>query len=260
MGKSVVRSKKPEQIELDEKIDRLSILEEELLKKELELSTLRIELKSFEARYMTVVGVHYAELDELNALIAELLARQDPENIMAEEHAAYARAQAQASSKTAKDIEEEVREIKSEPSENIKKLFREAAKAMHPDLTMDENVRLLREQYMKEVNQAYEKGDEERMFDIIRRWESCPESIEGEGTGVELIRVIRKISQVDTRLQDIEKEFISLKSSDLWKLKQKVEAADKVGGDLLSIMADEIKTLIAEAQQRLDNIRSIEDS
>lgn len=253
------KSKKPEQKELDDKKTRLANLEEELLKRELDLSTNKVELKSFELHYMSSVGIHYAKLDEINALIAELLAKQDPDNIFAEENAAYARAHAQASAKAAEDIKEEILRAKPLPSENIKKLYREAAKAIHPDLTMDEGVRRIREQLMKKINQAYEDGDEDALLTIIQRWEASPEAIEGEGTGAELIRVIRKIAQVEARLQDIDKELLSLKSSDLWKLKQKVEAAERLERDLLSEMVEEIKSQIADAEQKLDILRSMED-
>ncbi len=256
MNRGMIKKKTPEQRELDDKKERLSKLEEELLKKELDLSTIRIELRSFEARYMNKVGIYYAKLDEINAIIAELLAKQDPENIIAKENATHAREQAQASSRAAEDIKEEILHPKPAPSENIKKLFREAAKAMHPDLTMDEGVRRLREQYMKEINRAYESGNEDELLAIMQRWEGSPEAVEGEGPGVELIRVIRKIAQIEERLLVIDKEMEALILSELWILKSKVEAAERLGRDMLTDMADEIRAHIREAEQHLEILRA----
>ena len=42
------------------------------------------------------------------------------------------------------------------------------------------------------------------MRSILADWESSPESVEGEGVGPELIRVIRKIAQIQRRLVEIE--------------------------------------------------------
>jgi len=41
----------------------------------LELTTFQGELRAFEARYLCIIGVRYAELDELEAQIAEAQAR-----------------------------------------------------------------------------------------------------------------------------------------------------------------------------------------
>ena len=46
-----------------------------LIERELELSTLEQELASFEAEYLRVVGVRYADLDELRARIKEAVTR-----------------------------------------------------------------------------------------------------------------------------------------------------------------------------------------
>ena len=63
-------SRTPEERELEKKRSELATLEGELAQRELELTTLQSELYAFEARYLRVVGSHYAELDELEAQIA----------------------------------------------------------------------------------------------------------------------------------------------------------------------------------------------
>jgi chromosome segregation ATPase len=85
----------PEERELESKRARLVALERELTQRELDLATLRAELQTFETHYLRGVGSLYAELDEIEAQIAEALAQlnsQDPET---QERAAQARAQAQ---------------------------------------------------------------------------------------------------------------------------------------------------------------------
>ena len=60
---------------------------------------------------------------------------------------------------------------------------------------------------MAEVNLAYENGDEAKLGSILADWESSRDTVEGEGVGTELIRVIRKIAQIQRRLTEIELEI-----------------------------------------------------
>ena len=52
MPDQIVRTKTPEERELDSKLVELAILEEELAQRELQLTTLQAELKAFELRYL----------------------------------------------------------------------------------------------------------------------------------------------------------------------------------------------------------------
>jgi hypothetical protein len=51
------------------------------------LATLRAELADFESRYLRTVGTLYAELDEIEAQIAEAEARRMPSDSKAQEQA-----------------------------------------------------------------------------------------------------------------------------------------------------------------------------
>ena len=64
----------PEEEELKHKLEELALLEAELAEKELELATLTAELQALDSRYLRVVGRRFAQLDQLNAEIAELIA------------------------------------------------------------------------------------------------------------------------------------------------------------------------------------------
>ena len=107
---------------------------------------------------------------------------------------------------------------------------------------------------MADANRAYEEGDEAKLRAILAEWESSPESVEGEGTAAELVRVIRKIAQVEKRLRVIETEITQLEESDLYQLKIKVEAAENEGRDLFDEMASRVKEDIASASVRLARI------
>src|SRR5581483_5610730 len=78
MAGQITRRLKPEEEEIERKRAELAALRMTLADRELEIADLRRHLGAFEGRYLRQVGVLYAELDELNARIAELRARQNP--------------------------------------------------------------------------------------------------------------------------------------------------------------------------------------
>ena len=75
MHKGLVPLAKPEVEELARKRAELVGLEDDLAERELSLASIRAELAAFERRYLRTVGVLYAELDEINAQIAQRKAR-----------------------------------------------------------------------------------------------------------------------------------------------------------------------------------------
>jgi len=251
MSTEIVHRQTPEEEELARKRAELDALEAELAERELDLATLLSELHRFELHYLRVVGVRYAELDELQAQIAEARARQTPDDPLARQEATKARARAEESAETAGAAKGRAPELRFQPSEKLRKLFREVARCVHPDLATSEEERARRTRLMAEANGAYEKGDEARLEAILREWETSPESVPGEGPGAELVRVIRKIAQVHTRLDAIDAEVARLKESPLWTLKAKVEGAEAEGRDLLAEMAAAVDRQIADAREEL---------
>ena len=254
MDNNIIPKQTPEEKELLHKRDQLSTLEDELSQRELDLATIKADLLVFEGRYLRIVGVKYAELDEIKAQIAEIMAQRNPVDKDAQEKATEARSQAEESARATESRQDEKQQNHFEPSDDLKKLYREAAKAVHPDLATDEKARIARQAMMIEVNLAYEKGDTERLRSILHQWENSPDSVEGEGTGAELIRIIRKIAQVEERLSAIDIAIAGLESSDLWLLREKVEDAEKEGRDMLAEMAISIESQIVEAKNRLEDL------
>ena len=255
MSIDLIRAETPEEKELARKLAELTILESELAKRELDLATLQAELHAFERRYLRIVGIRYAEFDEIDAQIAEALAELTPKSSEAQERASQARAQANESAQMSKTAQELGRRDEFTPSDALKKLYREVANCIHPDLATDENDRVRRQRFMAEANQAYEDGDEARLREILREWESSPEAVRGDGVGAELIRVIRKIAQIESRLQAIESIIAQLRSSDLFRLKVEVERTEAEGRDLLAEMAIRLDQKIADVRRHLASLQ-----
>lgn len=252
MNKELAKRDTPEKRELAQKREALSSLQIVLGQRELDLTTLQAELHAFERRYFRVVGVRYTELDEVEAQIADLLSRSSPQNQDMRMQAAEARGRANESAHESKMLQETAGHgEKFKPSDALKKLYRDVAKSIHPDLATDDEDHARRQRFMAEANQAYEEGNEIRLREILQEWESSPEAVQGEGVAAELIRVIRKIAQIQERLRTIEVTIDELESSDLYQLKSEVESAEAEERDLLAEMASRLDKQIVDARRRL---------
>jgi hypothetical protein len=254
----------PEAEELERKKAHLAGLEAQLADRELELASLLADLVQFEKRYLQTVGRRYAMLDELKAKIAEARARQDSHRQDVRDQARQARSKAQESARAlgeenagASSLDDAASSAKPHRSESLNRLYRQAAKLLHPDLTLDGIEREKRQRLMAEVNEAYARGDEERIRAILREWHASPESVQGDGPGAELIRVIRKIAQVEKRLKTIAGEMEQHRHGELFNLKKAVEEAQANGRDLLKDLCEQLDGEIAQAREELQRTTNV---
>ncbi len=240
---------KPEDTELERKHRALEALEVELVERELDLATLRSEIASLEAVFGRVASHRYARLDELHAQLAARMAHKVP---LDAERKVVARVARQVAGEGATASEETNGDVHNFiPSKELRQLYREAAKAMHPDLAASEPDRLRREEAMRQVNEAYATGDMARLQNLLADWESSPESVEGEDVGAELVRTIRKIAQAQRRLQAIEQELITIRTTDGYRLREKVALVAAEGRDFIADLGKNLDQEIALLERRL---------
>lgn len=248
--------KSPEAQELDKKLAELATLEAALAERELILATLQAKLNIFEREYLQIIGIRYAKLDQLEAEIAKYLAFQNPQDSTARKHAQFAWTKAQNSKRAIKETVINSQSASNfQPLGSLKKLYRQVAKRIHPDLATNEVDRLRRQKLMAEANLAYENSDETQLRLILSKWENSPESIQGEGIATELIRTIRQIAQIQERLNAIDNEIEALQQSALYLLRERVIFAQMRGRNLLGEMAAQINQQIATAKIGLEQLR-----
>lgn len=254
----------PEEEELSTKLAELEQLESEMAQRELDLATLMAELQAFERRYAREVGVRIAELDQLEADLADRIARQAVRDRTrgagfgdrrSQKRLAEAQARAQQSAGAADPLSSAGQAETFDASPELKALFRDLAKRIHPDLAEGHNELARRTQLMAEANAAYQRGDVTRLEQIVLEWNSAPETVRGEGLGADLVRVIRRIARARRRLDVIEGEITCLTASDLFQLRTEVERARAEGYDLLADMADEIDDRAEDARERIELVR-----
>ena len=140
-------------------------------------------------------------------------------------------------------------------SDAARKLFRDVAKAIHPDLARDDGTRDRRHTLMIEANRAYAAGDEEQLRSILEAWERSPDAVQGSDAEAMRLRLVRRIAQIENELELIERDLTALNESPLGKLKAMVDEAAAQGKDLVRDMVGRLKRDILVATNRLDAIR-----
>lgn len=75
---------------------------------------------------------------------------------------------------------------------------------------------------MTEANLAYEKGDENRLRELLDEYNSNRELVAGNNVGAELVRTIRKISLATAKIKKVETELHEMNTSELAKLRATV--------------------------------------
>jgi hypothetical protein len=204
-----------------------------------ELARVASELAAFRIEYRKEVGLLHEALDELErTIIAELagFAENDPR-------------------RTARTASPAPPQIDASPrftSDAVRTLFRDVAKAIHPDLAADDVSRDERHRLMVEANRAYALGDADRLRVILRSWEQSPEAVLGSDPESDRLRLQRRIAHAEERLSACERELAALRESPLWKLKVMVDAAAANGKDLVADMVGRLKRDIMVARNRLD--------
>jgi hypothetical protein len=224
MTGDLVRDPSPEELELQKKLAELADLKARVAERELELAAFEAELQSFKHLYMQVVVIRMQELQRIKSQI--------------EEYSALFSAQS------------------SDPSGELKQLYRQLAKSIHPDFAADPEERERREALMAEVNQAYEREDVERLRALLEDWSNCPDSIQGEDLTAELMRTILKITQSQNRLANIEQQIQALENTKEYQLRERAKQAREMGRDLLSEKAHFLDQTIQAAQQRLNDLKN----
>src|SRR5262245_33846522 len=174
----------PEEDELERKHSELAILAGRLIVEEQRFEALRSELEAFEADYLRILGPCFETMEELRAEAANKREEGDE-------------ALSCASALQRDDC----------PPGELKLLFREVAKSVHPDLASSDEERRRRDELMAHANAAYAGGNEAQLREMLLRWKADPEAVEGEGVAFDLVRAIRRIARANARLEEIQQEI-----------------------------------------------------
>ena len=249
MPAKIILQQTPDDLDLLDKREQLAAVRARLAERESELAQLRAQLKAFEGRYLRQVGVLYAELDDLEARIAE---REVDlyESDSARTRAHDARQRAQETHDAAFGDAREAEEF--EPPPSLKTLFREVAKRIHPDFARNEAEQKHFTLLMARANQAYNRGDTETLQRLLDDHREINASILDEGAAAELLRITRQIRHAERDIARLDAEQHMLLSSEIAQLHLDAEAAALEHRDMLTELAASLREQVADARYRFE--------
>jgi len=207
-------------------------LRDRLAELEVEHATLLTELEAFHAEYLRRVGVIDVQVQALQARLAQ----GSPEAAVAERRYRDSTAAMAAVPPPAPPP----------PSEDLKTLFRDAAKRMHPDLQPDEAGRGHAEAFMKQLNQAYAAGDADAIGNLVRQWELSPYAVAGPGNS-QAPALAAAVEQAEARLA-------ATRASELAQLMEQTFMASMHGRDLLQELRWNAEEALANTKLRVASL------
>ena len=243
--------------ELARRKAQLLVLSRRLLDRERDLAAFRSELHAFETTYRKALGARYARLDELAERLDETAVpvddrrEADPDTDgPAERYPGQGVPGGQNWAWGEREPEKETE--RAVVSDDARRLFRQLARLIHPDLGGDPGERERRTNLMVAANDAYEQGDVAALERLLEEWHQSPEAVTGSGAAAELERTLRRLAQAEAGIRRIDEEVAELDASAMGWLRRRVEKAAREGWDLLAHMVRELDRQISEAQLELD--------
>jgi hypothetical protein len=246
-------SKTPEQEELEAKHRLLEKLETDFASHQLEYSTLSGEIDSFRNRYYLRVGSLYARLDTIRAEIHEIISQREPRNDAASQEAEQARQQAR---QTWEEVNSAVEDgsVRFQPSADLKQIYRQAAKLIHPDRATSEEDRQLRNRLMAEINTNYANGNGNAIRDVVECYRDRLNAVETDDIGTQLVRAIRSVARTRSRIASLIQDIADLATSEWAKLKAEIDEGEGRGEDPLGQLAEKLHDDFLVEQQRLNEL------
>jgi hypothetical protein len=237
---SLVRADRPNDHDLDSLHARVTGLEALLDERRAAVERSQADADVFRIKYRQQVGRLHEELDRLELALAEAEL-----GILTER---LGDTDAQPASPAVDQPEPQPRFT----TDAVRKLFRDVAKAIHPDLAQDDDARDRRHSLMIEANKAYASGDEEQLRAILAAWERSPDAVLSTDPDALRLRLLRRIAQIEEHLDMLAGDLAALRESSLWKLKSMVDEEATKGKDLIQDMVRRLNRDILVATNRLD--------
>jgi hypothetical protein len=231
--------------------EELASLGEELARAQAELAEAQGLLAVFTRAHGQLMAPLYAELDEIEARIAEFCAADSgrPED-RRDAHSARARARESAA---AADAAAGQPPPTPPPPPEAKPLYRTLAKRCHPDLAVDEADRKRREAFITQVNEAYEHGDIGLLNRLAAEWDARKRTAP-DGPD-QLARLRAAVKAARAGLTQVRAELAGLAQTRLGRLLLVEHQGDlQAALKRLDFLAGEVRVTIAERRQVLADL------
>jgi hypothetical protein len=173
---------------------------------EAELAATQAVLAEFSREHGWLMAPMFAQLDEVEAQIAEFCAASSgrPDDLR---DAGAARARARDSAGAA-DFAAARASVPPPPAE-ARPLYRALARRCHPDLGVDEADRERREAFMVRVNDAYSRGDVDLLQRLTADWDATATAAPPRGSRDRLSALQASVDAVRGRLAQVRASCLS---------------------------------------------------
>jgi hypothetical protein len=188
----------PEDQALAEKLRELHELEIAVAGRVADLAALRSDLAEFDVRWRETVGARRGSLVQLRERVAGHLSRLQPNPGEPED---------------SDDNDDQgllPATAVAEATPELKRVYRELAKHVHPDLAINAVDRTRRTSLMTEANLAFETRDAPALRAVLDEAMTDTGAVGGTDTGSQLIRAIRSIARLNINLAKIDKTIAAL--------------------------------------------------
>jgi hypothetical protein len=243
---AIFRQPAPEEAELLFRRAELSALRATLAAREAELASLHNQLHSFEARYIRQVGVLYVQLDEWERRIAQLQvaseSMHETERLLREANLREALKNGLANAEPSGP--------EPQISLDLRALFREVAKRIHPDFAIDTHDERRRNHLMAQANDALQRRDADLLHRMLNGYD--PSTGHGEPAAIALARTMTQITKVHADILAVDASSDDLRHSEMADLQRRTAIAAQRGSDLLAEMAARVKGSIGMAMRRYE--------
>jgi len=217
----------------------LARMRDRLAEIEAEYAMLEAELAVFQADYTREVVTVLAQLHDVEARILALTG--DPAE------AGEARERARRTTAAASALAPPPEPV---PPASLKRLFRDAAKRMHPDLAPTAEAREHAEAFMKRLNDAYRAADGEVIADLVRQWDASPFAPGSEEDGV------RRVAAVQAAMTRAQRRLDELRDSELARMMERAMASAAAGEDHIATLRHHAELAVADARARLARLEA----
>ena len=225
MHHSIVRSENQDEKELRLRLLELEAIKEEACQKEAELSLMMTNLSSFRDSYDILVTRKKEELQKFQQLIEDALNKPPA----------------------------------SQANSEIRSVYRQLAKLIHPDLSSNANEAESRRDLMLQANQALDEGDIETLRSMLSSLQGHPDGISRTLVRTRLELVKSQISLTRKRLTQATVGIMRTTQNEMYKVMLFHNQCAETGVDHLAELSHQLDIEIAQAQSRLKTILQRED-
>lgn len=252
----------PEDIEIQKKEQEVQALEDQLTTLETDFVQRCLEVESFQEVYLQEMGPLYAQLDRWNLRIActgLVIDRLrdvrdgvrpvpvDPfewsASSIEEAREEWTRRHQKTSAFSDKASEPD---LSPRDKRTAKELYRALVKKFHPDLVNESDAQQQRTEMMMEINEAYHRQDVKTLRELLNRPSIL--DTEDEQSGDVLIRLIRRIAQLQGKIEQFNVRITKEKEGELMQLYVQCQQCTEQFGDPFYVLKKAVFEQVSRAK------------